>query len=75
MEAERQGAAVALQISGVARELVREIPAQQLRDGIHENGQHIPGLMLLCRTLAQRFAPLETELQTKSMSELLGLEE
>lgn len=72
MEAERQGAAVALQISGVARELVREIPAQHLRDGIHENGQHIPGLMLLCRTLAQRFAPLETELQTKSMSELLG---
>ena len=72
VEVERQGPAVALQITGVARDLIREINPQHLRDGIHENGVHIPGIMLLCRTLANHFAPLESELQTRAMAELMG---
>ena len=72
VEVERQGPAVALQITGVARDLIREINPQHLRDGIHENGVHIPGIMLLCRTLANHFAPLESELQTRAMAELMN---
>ena len=71
LEPERQAAAVALQVTGIARDLVREIPSQHLRDGVIENGQHLPGLMILCRTLANHFAPLEAELQTRSMGELM----
>ena len=71
LEPERQAAAVALQVTGAARELIREIPARQLRDGVYENGVHTPGLYLLCRTLANHYAPLEAELQTRSMAELM----
>eukprot|EP00435_Cladocopium_sp_Y103_P070385 s66_g35.t1 len=74
VEVERQAAAAVLQIHGMARDLVREIPAQQLRDGVWEGNMHIPGLMLVCRTLAQRFAPLESELQTRTMSELMNFQ-
>ena len=72
VEVERQGPAVALQITGVARDLIREINPQHLREGIHEQGVHIPGLMLLCRTLANHFAPLESELQDRAMAELMN---
>ena len=72
VEVERQGPAVALQITGVARDLIREINPQHLREGLHEQGVHIPGLMLLCRTLANHFAPLESELQTRAMAELMN---
>lgn len=72
MEQERQAPAVALVITGAARDLIREIPPQQLRDGVWENGQHVAGLLVLCRTLARHYAPLESELQTRAMSELMG---
>ena len=72
VEVERQGPSVALQITGVARDLIREINPQHLREGIHEQGVHIPGLMLLCRTLANHFAPLESELQTRAMAESMN---
>lgn len=72
MEQERQAPAVALVIVGAARDLIREIPPQHLRDGVWEGGQHVTGLLVLCRTLAQHYAPLETELQTRAMSELMG---
>ena len=74
VEVERQAAAVVLQIHGLARDLVRELPAHQLRDGIWEGNQHVPGLMLVCRLLAQRFAPLESEIQTRVMSEMLNFQ-
>ena len=74
VEAYRQGPLTALQISGAARELVREIAPHVLRDGIADpqTGNHVPGVMVLARTLAERYAPLETELQTQSMSELMS---
>eukprot|EP00438_Fugacium_kawagutii_P024626 Skav212826 [mRNA] locus=scaffold2466:561:3704:- [translate_table: standard] len=72
LEVERQAAAVALQITGTARDLIREIPAGHLRDGVMEQGGHVTGLMLLCRTLAAHYAPLESEIQTRAMSELMS---
>ena len=72
LETERQGPAVALQIAGCARDLIREIPSQVLRDGQWEQGNHVPGLMVLCGTLAAHYAPLESELQTRAMAELMG---
>ena len=71
LEPERQGPAVALVVTGAARDLVRELAPQELRDGIWEQGTHIPGLMLLCRTLARRYAPHETEVQTRAMAEMM----
>ena len=75
VEVERQGpAAGALQITGVARaarDWIRELPPQ-LREGVMEQGHHIPGLILLCGTLANHFAPLESELQTRAMAELIN---
>jgi hypothetical protein len=59
LEPERQGPAVELVITGSARDLVRELPPQELlqpqelRDGVWEQGADVPGLMLLCRTLAR----------------------
>ena len=74
VEAHRQGPLAALQISGAARELVREIAPHVLRDGVvdPQTGNHVPGVMVLARTLAERYAPLETELQTQAMSELMS---
>eukprot|EP00434_Breviolum_minutum_P026800 symbB.v1.2.023686.t2/scaffold2188.1/size86315/1 len=68
IEGARQGPIAALQIQGSARELVRELTPQQLRDG---DGQR-PGLMLLVELLAQRYAPLDAENVTKSISDFLN---
>ena len=49
-----------------------QLSTRHLREGIHEQGVHIPGLMLLCRTLANHFAPLESEMQTRAMAESMN---
>ena len=74
LEVHRLGPIAALQVSGSAKELVRELTPEQLANGFHDpqTGQHITGLMLLVRTLAQRYAPLEQEAQTKAVSEFLA---
>ena len=67
-----QGPVAALQITGAAREIVREIPPQHLRDGVQDPQQgHIPGLMLLARALTDRYGPLESEVATRAISELV----
>ena len=68
LEPVRQGPAVALVVTGAARDL----HPQELRDGIWEQGTHVPGLMLLCRTLARHYAPHEAEVQTRAMAEMMG---
>ncbi len=68
IEGARQGPIAALQIQGSARELVRELTPQQLRDG---DGQQ-PGLMLLVQMLAHRYAPLDAENVTKSIADFLN---
>ena len=55
-----QGPIAALQVTGSVKELVREIPPGQLRDGVVDQvGNHTPGLMILLQTLAQRYGPLK----------------
>ena len=72
LEPDRHAPAVALVVTGAARDLIRELQPQQLREGVWEQGVHVSGLLLLCRTLARHYAPMETELQTRSMAELVG---
>ena len=72
--ANRQAAIAALQVTGSARELVRELPPEVLRDG-HvdpQTGQQLTGLMVLVQHLARRYAPMEQETSTKAISELLN---
>ena len=70
----RQGPVAALQVQGSAKELVREITPQQLRDGGVDQltGQHLTGLMLLVTVLARRYAVLDAENSTKAIREFLG---
>ena len=74
LEAHRLGPIAALQVTGSAKELVRELTPEQLANGQvdPQTGQHVTGLMILVRTLAQRYAPLEQETQTKAVSEFLA---
>ena len=70
----RHGPVAALQVQGTAKELVRELTPQQLQQGDidPQTGQHYTGLMLLVNVLARRYAPLEAENTTKSISEFLS---
>ena len=74
LEEERHGPAVAMQVHGAAREVIREIPAQTLRQGrVNQAGQAESGLMVLMRMLAERYSPLEVESSTRSIAELINL--
>ncbi|CAE7437517.1 unnamed protein product [Symbiodinium necroappetens] len=68
------GAIAAMQITGSAKELVREIPPEHLAQGAwdQQTGQHITGLMLLVTTLARRYSPLDGEAQTRAVSDFLN---
>ena len=74
VEPQRMGAIAALQVSGSAKELVRELAPDQLANGVvdPQTGQHVTGLMLLVQTLARRYAPLEGEISTKAVSDFLS---
>ena len=74
LDAERHGPAVAMQVTGAAREVIREIPAEVLRQGrALPNGQMETGLMILMRTLAERYSLLEVESSSRSIAELINL--
>lgn len=70
----RHGPVAALQVQGTAKELIRELTPQQLQHGDvdPQTGAHYTGLMLLVNVLARRYAPLEAENTTKSISEFLS---
>ena len=74
IDAERQGPLAALQITGTARDLVRELSTQNLRDGGHgtAQGRQMTGLMLLAQTLCQRYMPMDSELSTRALAELMS---
>ena len=74
LEPHRLGPIAALQVSGSAKELVREIPPEQLANGVWDGQQQITGLMLLVRTLVQRYAPLEGEASTRAISDFLNFQ-
>eukprot|EP00439_Symbiodinium_sp_Y106_P051016 s1351_g6.t1 len=63
-----------MQITGSAKELVREIPPEQLAQGVWDpqTGQQMTGLMLLVTTLARRYSPLDGEAQTRAVSDFLN---
>ena len=70
-----QGPIAALQITGCARELVRELAPNTLRDGLvdPQTGAHTPGIMVLAQTLVRQYAPLDEEAATKAVRELMHL--
>ena len=76
IEPQRQGAIAAMQVTGSAKELVREIPPEQLAQGVWDPqaGQQITGLMLLVRTLARRYSPLDGEVSTRAVSDFLNFD-
>ena len=74
IDVHRQGPIAALQISGSARELVREIPPNVLQNGRvdPQTGNQVAGVMVLAETLVQRYAPLEAETAARAVSELMN---
>ena len=75
VEPARQGPIAALQISGAARELVREIPPNVLQNGRvdPQTGAHTAGLRVLAETLITRYGPLKAEISTRAISELIHI--
>ena len=76
VEPQRMGPIAALQVSGSAKELVREIPPDQLANGGVDpvTGNQITGLMMLVQTLARRYMPLEQEMSTRAISDFMNFD-
>ena len=72
--AERKGPLLAARLGGMARALAHTMPVALLQNGQHnpQEGRVVPGLEILLRGLAQRFAPFTAESSSKSMMEFLG---
>ena len=76
VEPQRMGPIAALQVTGSAKELVREIPPDQLAIGGVDpvNGNQVTGLMMLVQTLARRYLPLEQEQSTRAISDFMNFD-
>ena len=63
-------------VTGSAKELVREIPPDQLANGGVDpvNGNQVTGLMMLVQTLARRYLPLEQEQSTRAISDFMNFD-
>ena len=74
IEPARQGPIAAMQVTGSAKELIREIPPERLSQGAidPQTGNHITGFMILVQTLARRYSPLDGEAQTRAVSDFLN---
>ena len=74
MQADRQGPAASMRITGAARTIVREIPIAQLQNGrvIIVNGAQVQlnGLGALLHVLERRYGATDQETQIHSISEL-----
>ena len=68
------GPAIALRLTGAAREVVRESPTQPIIEGINELQEgvlvHVSGWEVLLNALRRRFAPLEQEQEISAITEL-----
>ena len=71
IEPQRQGPLAALQITGSARDLIREIPPQ-VHGQIDNLGNHMTGLMVLAQVLTQKYMPLDSELATRALAEMMS---
>ena len=71
------GPSIALRVAGPARELLRDIPVQQLQQGAmvdrnDGNGpQQFTGFQLVTFVLSQRFAPLPEETSLRAVDDIL----
>ena len=76
VEPRRMGAIAALQVSGSAKELVREIPPETLANGGIDpvTNQQLTGLMMLVQTLARRYMPLDQEVTTRAISDFMNFD-
>ena len=70
------GPITALQVTGSAKELVREIPPDQLANGGVDpvTRNQISGLMMLVQTLARRYMPLEQQMSTSAVSDFMNFD-
>jgi len=69
---ERRGPAASMRITGVARDMVREIPIGMLTQGhVYPEG-NFDGLGVLLRALERRYGALDQEVQVHSISELMS---
>ena len=73
IDVQRQGPIAALQVTGAAKELIREIAPAVLQHGRidPQTGAQVSGLMVLAETLVARYAPLDAEVATRAVSELI----
>ena len=71
---ELRAPAVAQRLGGAARAIVREVPADELRDGRYDpvDGAQVPGLVLLIRGLRRRYGQLPIEASTQTIIEMLS---
>ena len=78
MERIRQGPAAAMQLTGAAKLVSRQLIETadgllRLQQGDQDNiGISRTGLMILLEALGARFAPLEAELTTRAMQDLMN---
>ena len=76
LEPERQGPAVALQLRGVAKMMIREIEPHRIQRGevqlVNGQQQHISGVMLIIMLLGRKYAPLEVETSTQAMMDFMS---
>ena len=68
-----QAPAVAQRLGGTAKDLVREVPPEALRDGrvSPETGEHETGMQMLVRGLERRHGLFAVETSTKAIIDLL----
>jgi hypothetical protein len=78
MDRLRQGPAVAMQLSGAAKLVVRQITESPHGLQRIQQGEQLPdgtvstGVMVLLQAVGQRFAPLEMELTTRAMHDMMN---
>ena len=74
MDTELQAPAVAQRLGGTARDLIRELPPAELRDGRINalTGDRETGLEILLRGLARRHGQYAVEVSTSCIIELLS---
>ena len=74
LQSELVAPAVVQRLGGAARELVRAVPASELRDGRHDlaTGAITSGLQLVVRGLERRFGAFAVETSTRVIIDLLG---
>ena len=70
MEPHQQAAAILLRLGGPARDLLRNMSGDEMRNGAMVQGQHLDPVTLIITTLATNFAPMGEESRLEAIREL-----